>query len=97
MPIRTFDEWFRREDYGDRDQLESCWASEQNAQALIDITARSTLAQKVLEIVKAEQDDSERRGPNGHDDEFDQGRCSSSNAIARDLCDLFKREGIEVE
>ena len=31
--IHCFDDWFRREDFGDRDQLERCWASAQNVAA----------------------------------------------------------------
>jgi hypothetical protein len=31
--INCFDDWFRREDYGDRDQLERCWANAQNVAA----------------------------------------------------------------
>lgn len=32
MP-KTFDEWFRTEDYGDREQLERCWANAQLAES----------------------------------------------------------------
>lgn len=31
--IQCFDDWFRREDFGDRDQLERCWANAQNVAA----------------------------------------------------------------
>lgn len=28
---KSFDDWYRHEGYGDREQLERCWASAQNA------------------------------------------------------------------
>lgn len=53
-------------------------------------TARSTLAQKVLETVESERSD-------GRSSEYKQGYKDAKRDISIALSELFQREGIEVD
>lgn len=88
---KTFTDWYNREDYGDRDQLERCWASGQNAQALLDMNARADLARKVIEAVKAEHLSAPPDNPE------DEAYTRAIEDALTALRELFQVEGVEVE